>query len=348
VKHLLDPRPVPFGLGSRGPAGAFRPRVATVCLALAVLVVLACGAELVTGDYPISPAAAGRALFWYGDQSIVDVVYQLRLPRALAGLLAGMAFGAGGAVFQSLARNPLASPDVIGVTAGANTAAVAGLVLGLTAAVDTATLALLGAAASAVATYLLAWRGGTTGSRFVVVGIGVSALCASMTAYLLQRANLFEAQQAALWLTGSLNLRQWSQILPLAVAVVVLLPVVLLAARHLPALTLGEDTARGLGVPVARTRLTLMAGGVGLVAFATAAAGPIAFVALIAPQLTLRLARAAVPPPLGSSLAGALIVLLADLAARPFGLPTGVVTGIVGAPYLLWLLARTNRTGSVT
>ncbi|SDD25090.1 FecCD family ABC transporter permease [Actinokineospora iranica] len=335
-----------YRIGARGPSGEIRPRVLAVCVALAVVAFAAFCVELTVGDYPIDVVDAARALFWYGDPTAVEIVYDLRLPRALVGLFAGLAFGMAGALFQTMARNPLASPEIIGVTEGANTAAVAGIVLGFGGTLSASSLALFGGLVSAVAVYLLAWRQGTTGYRIVLVGIGVAALFTSTTNYLLQRADLFQAQRAVVWLTGSLNLREWRHVAPVAVAVLVLVPLALLMSRWLSALTLGDDTARGLGVPVQKARLGLMLSGVGLVAFATAAAGPVAFVSLVAPQIALRLARRPTPPLLTSALTGAVIVLVGDLMARPFGLPVGIVTGAVGAPYLLWLLARANRVGA--
>jgi iron complex transport system permease protein len=328
-----------------GPSGVWRPRPLAVGAVLTLLVLAGFTAELTVGGYPISAGEAIGALFWYGEQSTVDVVYGLRLPRALVGLLAGAAFGVSGAIFQTLARNALASPDVIGVTAGANAAAVAGLVLGIGSGLGTSALALIGAAVSATAIYVLAWQNGASGYRIILIGIGISALCTSVTAYLLQRADLFQAQRAVVWLTGSINMRDWSHVVPLATAVAVLLPVALVLGRHLAALTLGDDTATGLGVPVQRDRAVLLFTAVGLAAFATASAGPIAFVALIAPQVALRLVGRPTPPLVASALTGALVVLAGDMAARPFALPVGVVTGLVGAVGLMWLLARANRTG---
>ncbi|MDQ3578149.1 MAG: iron chelate uptake ABC transporter family permease subunit [Actinomycetota bacterium] len=333
-----------YRVGKRGPSGIFRPRVLLLSAGLAMAAALTFVLELTLGDYPVSIIDAAGALFWYGDPTVVDIVYSLRLPRALVGLLTGLAFGMSGAVFQSLARNALASPEMIGITEGANTAAIAGIVLGVGAALGTSTMALLGATASAIAVYLLAWRKGTTGYRIILVGIGISALCTSMTSYLIQVSDIYGAQQAMLWLTGSLNLRDWDHVTPLAIALAVFIPLVLLMSRWLSTLGLGDDTARGLGVPVQKARLLLMLGGVGLVAFATAAAGPIVFVSLVAPQIALRLVRRPVPPLMASALTGAVIVLGSDLIARPFGLPVGIVTGVIGAPYLLWLLARTNRS----
>ena len=174
-------------------------------------------------------------------------------------------------------------------------------------------------------------------------------MCTSATDYLMARGGRFEAQAALGWLVGNLNGRDASQVAPLAVAGALLLPVALALGRLTRTLQLGDDVATGLGTRVQPVRLALMLVGVGLIASGTAAAGPIAFVALAAPQIAQRLARTAWPPPVASGLAGALVVLCSDLVARKLvtglELPVGVVTGVLGAPLLLWLLIRADRAG---
>ncbi|MGW2542273.1 FecCD family ABC transporter permease [Kitasatospora sp. NPDC001574] len=327
-----------------------RPRSFVVCLLLAVCVAVAFVLEVASGelDLPLGDVVAG--IVGGGDEVTGMVVHDLRLPRALVGLLCGAAFGVSGAVFQSLTRNPLASPDLIGVSAGAGTAATAGLLVGLGAGIGLQTLALLGGLGTALLIYLLAWNGGTTGFRIVLVGIGVAALCTSATGYLLLKAGVYQAQQALMWLTGSLNARGWEHVGPLALATAVLAPCVLALTPWLVGLQLGDQAARALGVPVQAARIALLAVAAALVSFATAAAGPVAFVALISPQIAVRLVRTPGPALLPSALVGALVVLTGDVAGREIlpgtELPVGVVTGVLGAPVLLWLLSRTNRTGS--
>ena len=310
---------------------------------LAVAVFLAFCGGIALGDHPMSLVDVVRALAGSGDRFALLTVRELRLPRALVGLLAGAAFGVSGAVFQTVTRNPLASPDLIGIAAGAATAVVAGIVLG----VDLPALGLAGGLLTAVVIYLLAWNRGTTGYRIILVGIGVSWVCTSATSYLLTRAKLHEAQQALGWLVGNLNGRTWPAVGPLVLVTAALLPVIMLGGRWLRTLQLGDEVATGLGTPVQLARLTLLVAGVGLVAFGTAAAGPIAFVALSAPQIAQRLAGLPAPPPVASGLTGSLIVLSADLVARRLipdvQLPVGIVTGVLGAPFLLWLLITTNR-----
>ncbi|MFE6157678.1 FecCD family ABC transporter permease [Streptomyces sp. NPDC056486] len=331
-------------------SGILRPRLMALSAGLAVAGFLLFCWGLSFGDYPIAFADVVRALVGSGDPGTVLVVEELRLPRALVGLFAGVAFGVSGALFQTMTRNPLASPDMIGLTQGSGTAVVAGIVLGWDGGLGTQTLGLLGALVTALVVYALAWRRGATGYRIILVGIGVAWICTSATDYLVAKGGRFQAQAALGWLVGNLNGRTWGQVGPLAIALAVLLPTALLLGRLLRTLQLGDDVATGLGTRVQPVRLAVLLTGVGLVAFATASAGPVAFVALAAPQITQRLARTAWPPTLASGLAGAVMVLGSDLIARTLvsgtELPVGIVTGVLGAPILLWLLARANRAGS--
>jgi iron complex transport system permease protein len=336
---------VTFRLSVPPVSGVLRPRLILVCLAVAAAALLAFCLGIGLGEVPLSLGEVAGSLLGTGDQGTAFVVRELRLPRALTGMLAGVAFGVSGALFQTMTRNPLASPDMIGVTQGAGLAVVAGLVLGVGAGLQL--LGFAGAVVAALVTYLLAWRRGVSGQRIVLVGIGLSWMCTSATEYLMVTSGDFQAQQALGWLFGNLNGRTWDHVTPLALALAVLVPVALLLGRWTRVLQLGDEVAVVLGAPVGAARLTLLVTGVALVAFGTAAAGPVAFVALAAPQIAQRLARTAWPPPLASGLAGAFVVLGADLIARllipDVELPVGVVTGAMGAPLLLWLLARARR-----
>ena len=324
-------------------------RVAGVSAALLAVACVTGAISVSVGDFPIPLADVVPAIFGYGDPDAFFIVNTLRLPRLLTGLLVGAAFGLSGAVFQSLARNPLASPDIIGVNAGAAAAAVFIIVVIGGSTTQIAGGALAGALLTAIAIYLLAYRKGVTGYRLVLVGIGMTAMLSSVTSYLLTRAEIFAAQQATVWLTGSLNGRGWEHVRPVGWALVVLLPITLALGRHLRSLQLGDDTAKGLGTRVEKVRVSLIVSGVGLAAVATASAGPVAFVALVSPQIARRLAGGGTAALGCATLVGAALMVASDLVARrifaPTELPVGVVTAVIGAPYLLWLLARANRIG---
>lgn len=338
-----------FRLARPAVSGVVRPRLLLCCVGITALLFVVFCVGIATGDFPVSPLRVVPALFGAGDAGQVFIVQELRLPRALTAVLAGAAFGVSGAIFQTITRNPLASPDMIGINAGATTAVVAGIVLG-GGGLALPPLGLAGGLVTAGLIYLLAWRRGATGYRIVLVGIAVSWMCTSATDYLLTRAQLTEAQSAVGWLVGNLNGRGWETVRPLTAAVVVLLPAAILLGRWTRTLHLGDDVARGLGTPVQLARLCLVLVGVALVAFATAATGPVLFVALAAPQIAQRLAGLPAPPVVASALTGALMVSASDLVARwlipDVDLPVGVVTGALGATFLLWLLVRTNRAGS--
>lgn len=324
-----------------------------VTLAGLAALVLVVAANVGLGDVSIPVVEVLRVLAGGGTGAEQFIVLELRLPRSLTGVLVGASLGLSGAITQAVARNPLASPDILGVTAGASMAAVALIVLGSTGTagallggVGLPIAALIGGLGAALLVYLLAWRRGIEGYRLVLVGIGIQAVALGVTQWLLVIARIDEAARATVWLTGSLNGRGWEHVGPVGLALAVLVPVALLLTFGLGALLFGDDTARGLGVRVNRARSALILVAVGLAAVATSSAGPILFVALVVPQITQRLIGAARPPLLASAVYGALLTVGADLAARTVlgaELPVGIVTAVLGAPYLLYLLARRNR-----
>jgi iron complex transport system permease protein len=236
------------------------------------------------------------------------------------------------------------------VTSGATTAAVLSIVVLSARGGVLSLVAFGGALVTALIIYLLAWRGGSVGGyRFVLVGIGIGAAMAGVTSFLLTRAEVRVAQEALIWLAGSLNGRTWDNVVPLALAALVLVPAALLLGRPLLGLQLGDDVARGLGLGVERSRLALLLVGVGLAAAATAAAGPIAYIAFMSGPIASRMVGGGRPVLLPAGLAGAVIVLAGDFIGShllgPTQFPVGVITGVIGAPYLLWLLATANRSG---
>ncbi len=321
-----------------------RARALTVSLTLVLAAAAVSATALMLGDYPLSLGQVVTALAGGDDGAARFVVIDLRLPRLLLGLLVGVAFGLAGALFQSVLRNPLASPDVIGVSQGASAGAVAALLLGGVTGLWVSLAALAGGAAVGLLLYAVAWRGGMTGHRFVLSGIGVAYVCTSVVGYLLTRSDVREAQAALLWMTGSLAQAEWPLITTLAVALAVLVPLVVLVARGLDLLLLGDEQAAGLGLRPEATRAAVIALGVALACVATAAAGPVAFVAFIAAPVARRLLGDGSLALVQSALVGVVLVVGADVVAQhllPAGLaaPVGVVTGAVGGPYLIWLMA---------
>lgn len=306
--------------------------------------------SMTVGDFPVAIGDVVRIVVGgTGDGGSEFIVRDLRLPRALLGVAVGAAFGVAGALFQRVADNPLASPDVIGINSGAAAAAVAIIVLWAGTGDQITAGALVGGIGTAVAIYLLSYRSGISGYRLVLIGIGVSALLRAVVAYLLTKAQVVDATRASVWMVGSLNGRGWDDLWPVAIALVVLLPVAMAWGRQLRMLELGADTAIGLGTSVHRTQALMLLVGVCLAALATAAAGPIVFVALASPQIAKRLTGVRTVGLLPAAATGALLLLASDLLARrlfaPTEIPVGIVTGVLGAPFLLYLLTVGNRIG---
>lgn len=319
-------------------------------LVAASLTLLTLGLVIVTltlGSFKVALVDVVRILGGEQLPGATFIIMEQRLPRLLTALGVGAAFGASGTIFQTLVRNPLASPDVIGITAGASAAAVVGITVGGLGAIAVAPVALVGALVTAAFIYALARRGTISGYRFVLVGVGVAAVLNAVTAWALTRSEVTEASRALVWITGSLARASWRDLPVLWAALAVLLPLAGVAVVRLRALELGDDVAAGLGARVEPAKAGLLVVAVALAAGATAAAGPVAFVAFLSGPVARRLTGGGVS--LGASaLVGACLVLAADFVATsllPTALPVGVVTGVLGAPVLLWLMARVNRAG---
>lgn len=325
---------------------AYRSRPAVVVLSLLCIAVLAAVTAMTIGTFDLKIEEVFRILLGVGQGGAADrVVMNIRLPRVLTGLFAGAALGASGAVFQSVSRNALGSPDVIGFTTGAATGAIAQIVIFQGGPNQVALSAVVGGVLTAAVVYLLSYKNGSVGGyRLVLTGIGVGSILAALNSLLLVRGALDNAVAANLWLAGSLNARNYTHVYPVMIGVIVLVPLIGVVAKRLSLMEMGDDVARQLGVPVGRTRLVAVFGAVLLAALATAGAGPIAFVALAAPQLVMRLNRSGEVPVFGAAAMGALMVILADLISQlaPGGwnLPIGRMTGVLGGVYLIWLLTR--------
>jgi ABC-type enterobactin transport system permease subunit len=331
---------------------AFRPRSLLAGAACALLALVVAVFAIGSGEYPMSPGDVLRTLIGEGAPADAFIVDELRLPRVVTALTVGAALGLSGAVFQAVVRNPLGSPDVLGFTSGAATGALVAIVVAGGGSAALAGGALAGGLVTGVLVYGLAWRQGVHGYRLVLVGIGIAAILTGVNGYLLTRAQITEAGRAVLWMTGSLDGRGWGDVVPLLCAMALLVPVVLLGcARGLRMMEMGDDAANALGVRVERVRLALLTAAVLLTALAAAAAGPVAFVALTAPQLARRLTKAPGPGLLPAMCMGAALLIAADLAGqRLFSgdeLPVGVVTGVLGGGYLVWLLSSERRAGRI-
>lgn len=327
------------------------PRSIVVCVAVTVLTLCIAVWSIMVGDFPLSAGTVLRAVFGDGGDDAEFIVGTLRLPRALTAMLVGAALGMSGAVFQSIARNPLGSPDIIGFQSGAAAGAVAVIVAFRGTSAQVAAGAVAGGLVTALLVYTLAYRRGLAASRLVLVGIGIGFAASALVDYLITRAQIHDVQRAAVWLTGSLNGRTWDHVRTIGFALVLLAPLIVVAQRSLDRLELGDDTATALGVRVGRTKLFVILLAVVLAALAVAAAGPIAFVAFVAAPIARRLTSTPGACVVPAALVGALVTTASDLAARqvfaPTEFPVGIATAVVGAPYLLWLLARRARTGAL-
>lgn len=338
--------PLSLKLDRRAPLAA----AAILAVTLVTLVL-----SISTGEYDIAPGDVIRTLTGTlpvdhpSARSFELVVFTFRLPRILTAFLVGMALATSGAIMQGITRNPLASPGILGVNAGAGLAAV-GVIVWL----KDAPMFLLpwaafgGALVTALAIYLLSWKDGASAPmRLILVGVACAAVLSALTSFMLVFGDIGQVQQAYVWLAGSVYGRGWEHVRTLGVWLLVLLPAALFSARQLNTLALGDDVARGLGTSLERQRALLLVIGVGLAAAAVAVAGTIGFVGLVAPHLTRRLVgpshEALLPI---SALLGGALLMVADLLGRwviaPAELPIGIVTALIGAPYFMILLARSR------
>lgn len=319
-----------------------------IILVLALLLIGGFALTLMLGQSFTPPGDVLRVLSGQGMQGTSFTVWHLRLPRAVMSILVGMSFGLGGVAFQIMLRNPLASPDIIGVSSGASAAAVFGIVMLSLDGPAVSILAVLAGLAVAMLVYGLSFKNGVAGTRLILVGIGVAAMIDSFIAYVLSRATSWDLQEAMRWLTGSLNGMQLEQALPLIISLTLFGGVLLSRGRDLDALRMGDDTAAALGIRVGVTRILVIVTAVGMIAVATAVAGPIAFVAFLSGPLAARIVGPNGSILLPAALVGAALVLVGDYIgqfALPNRYPVGVVTGALGAPYLIYLIVRANRAG---
>jgi len=325
---------------------AVAKRELVVCGTLALAIVLLTVVALGTGDYPLSVVEVVRAMFATDGGFDTTIVLEWRLPRVLVALVFGAALALSGAIFQSVTRNPLGSPDIIGFATGSYTGALIVLTLVGDSYVSTAVGAVGGGLVTAAAVYLLAYRRGMQGFRLIIVGIAVTAILHSVNTWLLLRAQVEVAMAASIWGAGSISLVGWDEALPAFAVLAVLAATVIVLARGMRQLELGDDAAKAHGLRVEPARLALLVVGVALIAVVTASSGPIAFVALAAPQIATRLTKSAGLPLVASALTGAFLLLAADFVAQhllPSAVPVGMVTVVIGGLYLIGLLIGQAR-----
>ncbi|GEK46392.1 ferric enterobactin transporter FepG [Bisbaumannia pacifica] len=303
----------------------------------------ASAAYLALGSVPLGLDELYAGLAGHGAPLAGVLIQELRLPRLIAAWLTGAAFAVAGCLMQTLARNRLATPGIIGIDNGATAFAVASVV-GLGVSLAPPAMALAGATTAAALTFGLASGGGTRGYRFIVAGIGVGAVFGAITQLLLARVAIDTANAAYPWTVGTLNARSGQAVTVLALGLAIGLPLALALARSLSLMRFSDAVASGLGVTLHRRRRQVLSLSVLLTALAVAVAGPVGLVGLVGPEIARALTSKRGVPLLASALAGALVMVLADLTGRlllaPIELPVGIVTAIVGGPWLLWILLR--------
>lgn len=317
---------------------------------LAVISLLLCGTMLMLGNtiYPVSDVI--RVLLGEDVKGANFAVGTIRLPRMLAGAFAGFAFGVGGFVFQTMLRNPLANPNVIGITAGSSAAAVFCIVVLQASNTMISIASVIGGLVTVLIIYVLAKGASFSIGRLILIGIGIQAMLNAFISYLMMIANTSDIPAALRWLSGSLNGSKLETTYPLIIAVLVITPFLLYFSKQLSMLELGEQAATSLGVDTNKTRIALIVGAVIMLALATATTGPIAFVAFLAGPIAKRLVGASFSNLIPAGLIGVILVLAADLIGQfafTVRYPVGVITGIIGAPYLIYLLIRINRKGDL-
>ncbi len=303
---------------------------------------------LTVGSYPLTFEKLFAVLSGHTNEPIAErIVWNIRLPRVVTALFVGIALGVSGAVFQSVSKNALGSPDIIGFTTGAASGALIQIIIFHSSTQMVMLSAVIGGMVTAIIVYFLSRKHSVVGGyRLILIGIGIGSILNALNGLMLVKGNLDQAIVANLWLAGSLNARNWNHAIPVMVGVFIIVPIVIYKARTLHLLEMGDDMASQIGVAVERERLIMTFLSVALAALATAAAGPIGFIALAAPQLVIRILRVGHIPVAASAVMGGGLLLVADMVSqtKPFGfnLPIGQLTSLVGGAYLLWLLTRSK------
>ena len=326
-------------------------RVPVILLVLTVVTLLAMIVSVGYGEYPISPIDVVKTLLGIptanGDYAFI--INTLRLPRTIVAFLVGVGLAIAGTITQGITRNPLAAPGIIGVNAGATLAAVSLIILLPNAPVSLLPFAAFGGAlAIAILIYLLAWQGGSSPVRLILVGIGFSLIASALTDIMITFGEINTVSQALVWLAGSVYGRSWSQVIALIPWIVIFGLMALLLTRELNTLNLGDEVARGLGSRVEWQRGLLLLTSVALAGASVATAGAVGFVGLMSPHLGRQLVGASHEGLLPvSAMMGGMLVVIADLLGRvlfaPLELPCGIITAAIGAPYFVYLLISQRK-----
>jgi iron complex transport system permease protein len=308
------------------------------------------------GEMKISPLTVLKVFFGGGTDMDRLVIHTFRLPRIIVALMVGVALAVAGGILQGLIRNPLASPDILGITGGASVAVVSFLAFfsdennSLTVSIKWMPVsAFIGAAVIAFLVYLLAWKNGVAPIRLVLIGIGISALMQALTTLMMIMGPIYRASQANIWLTGTVYGSNWSNVYIIVPWTLLLVAIVMMSARHVNVQELGDEIATGVGSAVQKQRFWLLMLATALIGGSVAFAGGIGFVGLMAPHIARRLVGSAFGALLPvSALIGGILVMTADLIGRtmfsPLEIPAGVFTASIGAPYFIYLLFKTRGT----
>ncbi|KAA9017054.1 FecCD family ABC transporter permease [Niallia endozanthoxylica] len=322
-----------------------------MAIAAAIIFIVSTG----TGDMKISPLSVIQVFFGGGTEMEQLVVTNFRLPRIIIALMVGISLAVAGGILQGMVRNPLASPDMLGITGGAAVAVVGFLAFfsdknnALTVSIKWLPLAaFVGAGVIAFLVYFLAWKNGVSPIRLILIGIGLSALMQALTTLMMILGPIYRASQANIWITGTVNGSNWNQVSLLVPCTVILIAVSLMMARNMNVQELGDEIATGVGGHVQRQRFFLMVISTALIGSSVAFAGGIGFVGLMAPHMARRLVGSSFGALLPvSALIGGILVMLADLIGRtlfsPLEIPAGVFTSAIGAPYFIYLLFKTRN-----
>ena len=326
-----------------------RRYIATLTLLFGIVLAL-CSAMLMLGNtiYPIKDVIA--VLLGEDVQGASFAVGTLRFPRMLAGLFAGFAFGIGGYVFQTMLRNPLANPNVIGITAGSSAAAVFCIVILHASNTIVSIASVVGGLLTVLIIYGFSRATSFSIGRLILIGIGIQAMLNALISYLMLIAKTHDLPTALRWLNGSLNGAKMETVMPLLILIVICTPILIYFSNHLEMLELGEQAATSLGVSTNKVRIILLVTAVLVIALATSTTGPIAFISFLAGPIARRLVGVGFSALIPSGLIGVILVLAADLIGQfafEVNYPAGVITGIIGAPYLIYLLIKMNRKGEI-